>query len=73
MHARPANKLVQFLSIYKSKVMIKFGDKEANAKSIINLMSLQLAFDSEVSFTVEGEDEEKASVEIQQYLEKEKF
>ncbi|GCE63183.1 HPr family phosphocarrier protein [Candidatus Mycoplasma haematohominis] len=73
VHARPANKLVQALSNYKSKVVIKCGEKEANAKSIINLMSLGLQHNSQVEFIVEGEDEDKVVSELPEYLAKENF
>ncbi|PYC99670.1 phosphocarrier protein HPr, partial [Microbacterium esteraromaticum] len=39
LHARPASKLVQSLSKYKSSVFMEFEGKKANAKLIINLMS----------------------------------
>lgn len=73
MHARPANKLIRTLSSYKSKVIIKCGDQEANAKSIINLMGLGLGCNSKVDFIFEGEDEDKACEEVKSYLESESF
>ncbi|AEG73833.1 phosphocarrier protein of PTS system [Mycoplasma haemofelis str. Langford 1] len=71
IHARPANKLVQALNAYKSKVTVKFGDKQANAKSIINLMALGLQHQSEVEFVVDGEDEDKVVAELPEILKKE--
>lgn len=73
VHARPANKLIRTLSVYKSKVIIKYGDQEANAKSIINLMGLGLSCNSTVDFIFEGEDEDKACEEVQSYLKQESF
>ncbi|OAL10260.1 phosphocarrier protein HPr [Candidatus Mycoplasma haematobovis] len=73
IHARPANKLVQALNAYKSKVTIKFGEKEANAKSLINLMALGLQYQSQVEFVIEGEDEEKVLNELPAILDREKI
>lgn len=73
IHARPANKLVQALNSYKSKVTIKFGEKEANAKSLINLMALGLQYQSQVEFVVEGEDEEQVIAELPEILDREKI
>ena len=61
LHARPASKLVQSLSKYKSSVFMEFEGKKANAKSIINLMSLGVTGKSKVIFQIEGEDEEELS------------
>ncbi|AHC39907.1 phosphocarrier protein HPr [Mycoplasma ovis str. Michigan] len=61
LHARPASKLVQSLSKYQSAVFLEFEGKRANAKSIINLMSLGVTGKSKVVFHIEGEDEEELS------------
>ncbi|ADX97993.1 HPr family phosphocarrier protein [Mycoplasma suis] len=68
IHARPASKLVQALSKFKSKIILEFDGKTANAKSIINLMSLGVTGGSKVTFKIEGEDEEELSNSILQIL-----
>ncbi|KMZ96309.1 hypothetical protein PVNG_02447 [Plasmodium vivax North Korean] len=64
LHARPASKLVQSLAKYSSSVKLEYNGKVANAKSIINLMSLGISGDSEVIFLIEGSDEEELSSSI---------
>ncbi|AFN65195.1 phosphocarrier protein HPr [Mycoplasma wenyonii str. Massachusetts] len=61
LHARPASKLVQSLSKFQSSIFIEFEGKKANAKSIINLMSLGVTGKSKVLFHIEGADEEELS------------
>lgn len=66
--ARPVAVLVQIASQFESKVFIKLGDKNINAKSIMGMMSLGLTQDSEVTVTADGTDEEKALLTIADYL-----
>lgn len=68
LHARPAAMLVQVCNKFKSEIEIKFGDKTANAKSIINLMSLGLTKGAEISIHGQGEDAKEAFVEIEQFF-----
>lgn len=63
LHARPAASLVQFVKNYPGEVKIVKDGKEANAKSIFNVMSLGISKGTEINVIVNGEDEE-------QYLEK---
>ena len=58
--ARPVAVLVQKASQYESKVYIQSGDKKINAKSIMGMMSLGLAQDTEVTVYAEGEDAQMA-------------
>ncbi len=46
---------------FASTVTVHFGDKVANAKSIMGLASLAAEFGAEVEIRVEGSDEEKAA------------
>ncbi len=60
LHARPAGKLVKLLSGVKSSVIIKYGDKEINAKSILSIMALGINPGEEIEIMIEGEDAESA-------------
>lgn len=73
MHARPASKLVQELTQFTSSVTISVNDKTVNAKSIINLMSLGMKKDSEVVFTIEGDDETLLLEKLPEILSKHKI
>lgn len=69
IHARPAGALVKSLSEFSSKVMIKKGDKEVDAKRILGVMSLGAKAGEELIFSIEGEDEENATQALKAFLE----
>ncbi|WP_311491699.1 HPr family phosphocarrier protein [uncultured Anaerococcus sp.] len=69
LHARPAASLVQFVKNYPGEVTIIKEDKEANAKSIFNVMSLGIAKGTEIKLIVEGDDEEKFADELVEFVE----
>lgn len=69
LHARPAASLVQFVKNYPGEVTIIKEDKEANAKSIFNVMSLGIAKGTEIKLIVEGDDEEKFADELVGFVE----
>jgi len=60
LHARAAAKLVQLSSGFASQITLTKGDKQANAKSIMNVMMLAASRGSYVKLEVEGEDEDEA-------------
>ncbi len=62
LHARPASDFIACASKFKSKITIKrAGDEDdANAKSIVMLLSLGLGQGTEVTLTAKGEDEKEA-------------
>ena len=60
LHARPASMFVKAASKFKSTVSIVHGTGVANAKSIINIMSLGLKKDEEIKIITEGTDEKEA-------------
>ena len=60
LHARPAARLVQTTRKFRSKVYIIKGDQQADAKSIIRILSLGAEHGDKIIVTVEGEDEEVA-------------
>ncbi len=68
LHARPAASLVQFVKNYPGEVKIIKDGKEANAKSIFNVMSLGIAKGTEINLVVEGEDEEKFADELVEFV-----
>ena len=68
LHARPAASLVQFVKNYPGEVKIIKDGKEANAKSIFNVMSLGIAKGTEITLIAEGEDEEKFVDELVDFV-----
>ncbi|MGZ9432812.1 HPr family phosphocarrier protein [Mycoplasma sp. 613B] len=60
LHARPASKIVSVSSKFKSDIKIITSVASANAKSIMNIMSLAIKQGQEISIEAEGEDEKEA-------------
>lgn len=62
LHARPASEFTSAASKFKSKITIKkAGDaSEVNAKSIVMLLSMAIAKDTEIELIANGEDEREA-------------
>ena len=58
LHARPASDFIACASKFKSRITIKrVGEEDdANAKSIVMLLSLGLGQGTEVEITAKGED-----------------
>ena len=64
LHLRPAGLLGQAASEYKSRIMIRMKDKEANAKSSLSILGISVAQGDEVEFVCSGPDEEEALAEM---------
>lgn len=60
LHLRPAGNLCKESLKYKSKITIVFGEKTANAKSVISVLGVCIKFGDEIEFICEGKDEEEA-------------
>lgn len=68
LEARMVAILVQLASKFDSKVYMEAGSKKVNVKSIMGMMSLNLTVGDEVTVIAEGEDEQAAMNEINQFL-----
>ncbi len=60
LHARPASVLVQTANRFVSTITIKRDSENANAKSIINVLSLGVEKGTKITIEIEGEDEKEA-------------
>jgi phosphotransferase system HPr (HPr) family protein len=60
LHARPASLLVQTAAQFQSKIRVQFGDKTANAKSMLGVMKLGASRGDTIVVRAEGEDAEQA-------------
>ncbi len=65
LHARPAKTLVNLTKQFKSEIFIWHGEKKANAKSLISVLTLGASRGSQLRIQVNGEDEEKAATQIE--------
>lgn len=66
LHMRPAGVVAKEMGKFASNVTIVFGEKRINAKSLINIIGACIKSGSEITFEVEGEDEEAAMAKIEE-------
>ncbi len=67
LHARPCGMLVKEAKKYKSKITITFGEKKADAKGLLGVMTLGVKHGDAITITIEGEDEDPAFEELQNF------
>lgn len=60
LHARPAALFVQTANKFKSKITVMNGAATANAKSILNVLTLGAVNGAIITVVAEGEDAEQA-------------
>lgn len=68
IHARPAGLLVKFVGKYNSKITIKKGEKSADGKRLFALMGLAVKKGDEITVSIDGEDEESSTPEIEKFI-----
>ncbi len=65
LHARPAKTLVNLVKQFKSEILIWHGEKKANAKSLISVLTLGASKGSQLRIQVNGDDEDNALAQIE--------
>ncbi|MEA4831862.1 MAG: HPr family phosphocarrier protein [Oscillospiraceae bacterium] len=60
LHARPATYFIQKANTYKSSIWIECGDRRANAKSLLGVLSLGISKGAQVLIIADGTDEADA-------------
>jgi phosphocarrier protein HPr len=68
LHARPASQFVQTAARFASSVTVEYNSKKANAKSILQVLSLGAGGGAEISIHAEGADAEAAVAALQQLI-----
>ena len=68
LHARPAAKLAEIANETKSLVTVEKGDLSANAKSVLQILKINVKQHDRVTIKVEGEDEEEVAEKIDKLL-----
>lgn len=68
LEARPVAVLVQVASKHACTVYIEAEGKKVNAKSIMGMMSLGLDSGEKVTVIADGDDEQEAVADIEEYL-----
>ncbi len=65
LHARPAKVLVNLAKRFKSEIHLQHGEKRANAKSMVSVLTLGVVCGSGITVQANGVDEDKAIAEIE--------
>lgn len=60
IHARPAALIVQTAGKFQSKILFKKETEEINAKSIMGIITLGAAYNTEILVVADGADENDA-------------
>jgi phosphocarrier protein len=60
IHARPASIIVEKTKLFKSSIHFEQGSNRINAKSILGIITLGAAYNSQIKITAEGGDEKEA-------------
>ena len=60
MHARPAMQIVETSSRFNSKIRVRKGDNRVNAKSIMEVMTLEATQGTLLVFEADGDDASQA-------------
>lgn len=68
IHARPASLLVKEVKKYTSKVTIEANGKSADASKLMAVMSLGVKNGTEVTVSVDGEDEDAACAGMEEFF-----
>lgn len=69
LHARPAALFVQTAKQFDCDIRITRDEREANAKSILNVLTLGASQGSVITIYAEGEDAEHALVALETLIE----
>lgn len=64
LHARPAAQFVQKAAAFRCDVKIAAGNRSANAKSILQVLSLGLTRGTDIVVEADGSDEEECLAEL---------
>ncbi|MGB5292801.1 MAG: glucose PTS transporter subunit IIA, partial [Lysobacterales bacterium] len=60
LHARPAAVLANLAKKYQSRIWLQRGDDQANAKSVVSIMGLEVVYQDKVRLGAEGADAQQA-------------
>jgi phosphotransferase system HPr (HPr) family protein len=60
LHARPAALFVRLAKTFQSTIIVRKGDREANAKSILRVLTLEALQGDVLRIDADGEDAEEA-------------
>lgn len=64
LHARPATFFIHKANTFKSSIWVENGDRRANAKSLLGVLSLGIGKETNITIIADGADEETAVNEL---------
>ncbi len=68
LHARPASMFVKKATGFKSNINVTCGERTANAKSILSVLTLGAHKGAEVKIEAQGEDADEALAALKQLI-----
>jgi phosphocarrier protein HPr len=68
LHARPASIFVQTSNKFKSEIQVEYDAKTANAKSILQVLSLGVKKGGKISLKISGTDEVQAITTLKKLI-----
>lgn len=68
LHARASMKLIKLTTRFQSNILIRYNNREINAKSIMNVMVLNAGQGAEIELVVTGCDEIIAIKALEQLI-----
>lgn len=66
LHLRPAAQLVRLAQSFRSTILLKCGDKLADARSIMSILLLTAAMGAVIEVEASGDDEATAAAAVAQ-------
>jgi phosphocarrier protein len=70
LHLRVAAEFVQMVSLRRSRIRVRLGSKDANGKSLLDLISLAASCGTKLTVIADGEDAEQVLRDVQHFFEK---
>lgn len=68
LHTRPGTQFVQLAQKFESDIVLKKGDKNANAKSVIKVMKIGISKGDTITLEAEGTDEKEAIAALSEFV-----
>ncbi len=68
LKSKTAALFVQKASLFKSSILVEKGERKANGKSMLGLLSLVIEKGEKIYLTIDGFDEDRALKELEDFL-----
>ena len=68
LKSKTAALFVQKASLYKSSILVEKGERKANGKSMLGLLSLVIEKGEKINLMIDGFDEDRAIKELEDFL-----